>query len=125
MKTVCKIPLDHMREITDGLLLYVSSNEVLLFVHGPLVIAVPVYHEVGDGTWPEGAGVPSARRSTLDPRYLMSGASRREARREQTHSAGLSHIERVFVCARCTVRNRMSFGATERVYFKGLTRIRR
>lgn len=24
-----------MREITDGLLLYVFSNEVLLFVHGP------------------------------------------------------------------------------------------
>lgn len=35
MKTVCKIPLGHMREITDGLRLYVFSNEVLLFVHGP------------------------------------------------------------------------------------------
>lgn len=79
-----------------------------------LVIAVPVYHEVGDGTGPEGVRVPAARRSKWDPRYLMSGASRREVRREQTHSARLSHIERVFVCARCTVRNRMSFEATER-----------
>lgn len=82
---------------------------------GPfLVTAVFVHHEVGNRTQPEGARVPSARRSSRDPRYLMSGASRREVRREQTHSAELSHIERVFECTRCTLRHKRSVEAAER-----------
>lgn len=55
MKSVCKVPLGHMRQITDSLLLYVLCNDVLAFARG-LFGDGRVYREVGDGTRP-GVGV--------------------------------------------------------------------
>lgn len=124
MKNVCKIPPGQMREVTDSLLLRVFSNEASspLFVRGPFWWQPCLFTTkwlTGLSLWGGGRGgacVPSTRRSSWDPRYLMSGASRREVRREQTHSAGLSHIERVSVCTHCTLRNKRSVEAAERVY---------
>lgn len=65
-----KIPLRHMRGITGAL------------PHNCLVL---------DGQSP-GGRFPLVRQTVItDPRYLMSGASRWDLSREQTHSAGLSH----------------------------------
>lgn len=72
-----KIPRHHMRGITGAL------------PHDCLVL---------DSQSP-GGRFPLVRQTVItDPRYLMSGASRWDLSREQTHSAGLSHT--VCVCVR-------------------------